>query len=300
MTEKQVNIVLKEYKEVIENKLQEYISKVKGNNLSVAEAMEYSLMIGGKRLRPVLVLEFCKACGSPADKALPFACALEMIHTYSLIHDDLPCMDNDDLRRGKPSCHIAFGEADALLAGDGLLNLAFETASGRFGDVDVETDSQIKAIAYLSKCSGISGMIGGQNLDLQNENNEKEPTLEELLRINSLKTSALIRCACVLGVIAGGGDESQLKSAEQFGENIGLAFQIVDDILDNTGDEQVLGKRVGSDSDNGKATFPVLLGLDKCRDYVDNLTKEAKATLSVFDNSEFLAGLADLLVKRDR
>ena len=189
---------------MINDALEEYLPK---SGDIVSEAMKYSVRNGGKRIRPMLTLEFCKACGAEPEKALPFACAVEMIHTYSLIHDDLPCMDDDDYRRGKPSCHIAFGEANALLAGDALLTLAFETAV----KADIATENVVRAVKELSYSAGILGMVGGQVLDLQNEN--KALTLSELEQIHNLKTGELIRVACVLGCVAAGADEEKIKSA---------------------------------------------------------------------------------------
>ena len=298
MTEKQLKEILTDGKSLIEQRLKEYMSLIADENDPVKKAMEYSLMIGGKRLRPILTLQFCKACGVSEERAVPFACAVEMIHTYSLIHDDLPCMDNDDLRRGKPSCHIAFGEENALLAGDGLLNLAFETVSGRFGDIIMPAENQIKAIGYLSSCSGIDGMIGGQTLDLMSEN--KSISLQQLIRIHSLKTGAMIRSACVLGAIVAGADKKTVECAEIYGNNIGLAFQIIDDILDITGDEKALGKPVGSDRENKKSTFPTLLGIKTSREYAQELTQSAKEVLSAFENAEFLSSLADYLLHREK
>lgn len=261
----------------------------------VSEAMKYSVRNGGKRIRPVLTLEFCKVCGAEPEKALPFACAVEMIHTYSLIHDDLPCMDDDDYRRGKPSCHIAYGEANALLAGDALLTLAFETVV----KADVPAENVVRAVKELSYSAGILGMVGGQVLDLQNEN--KALTLGELEQIHNLKTGELIRVACVLGCIAAGADEEKIKAAEAYAKGIGLTFQIVDDILDVTSDAETLGKPIGSDAENQKTTYVSLLGIEKSKEVAAELTKKAKEVLAVYDeNTEALSELADNLLIRKK
>lgn len=258
------------------------------------EAMSYSLENGGKRIRPLLTLEFCRVCGESPEKALPFACALEMIHTYSLIHDDLPCMDDDDMRRGKPSNHKVFGEANALLAGDGLLTLAFETALS----ADIDADKKCSAALVLAKAAGCSGMIAGQVMDLENEG--KKAALDEVSATDRLKTGELIRAAALLGCIAAGADEEKKKAATEYCDNIGLAFQIVDDILDVTSDDITLGKPVGSDSENEKSTYVSLLGLEKSKELADELTQKAKAALEIFGKEkDFLAQLADKLASRN-
>lgn len=257
------------------------------------DAMAYSFINGGKRIRPVLTLEFCRVCGGDYISAIPFAIAVEMIHTYSLIHDDLPCMDNDDMRRGKPSSHKVYGEANALLAGDGLLTLAFETLLS----ADVDADKKAMAALELSKAAGVSGMIGGQVMDLANE--KKSATLDEIIIAEKLKTGALIKAAAVMGCIAAGANEAQIEAAEKYCENIGLAFQILDDILDVTSDEKTLGKPIGSDSEKGKSTFVSLLGFDESYRYAEKLTLEAKASLEIFGSEgEFLSCLADKLYER--
>ena len=257
------------------------------------DAMGYSLGNGGKRIRPMLTLEFCRVCGGDCKTAIPFAIGVEMIHTYSLIHDDLPCMDNDDMRRGKPSSHKVYGEANALLAGDGLLTLAFEIVLS----ADVDADKKAKAALELAKAAGVSGMIGGQVMDLANE--EKAATLDEIIHTERLKTGNLIKVAAVMGCIAAGASGEQIKAAEKYCENIGLAFQIVDDMLDVTSDEATLGKPIGSDSENGKSTFVSLLGLDESARYARELTEQAKAALDIFGGEgEFLSVLADKLSER--
>lgn len=258
------------------------------------EAMAYSLENGGKRIRPMLALEFCRVCGENPQKAVPFALALEMIHTYSLIHDDLPCMDNDDMRRGKPSSHKVFGEADALLAGDALLTLAFETVLSAPG---MSGEQKAAAGLALAKAAGCSGMIAGQVMDLANEG--RKAPLEDVAKTDRLKTGELIMAAASMGCIAANADETKLNAARKYCADIGLAFQIVDDILDVTSSSEVLGKPVGSDGENDKSTYVSLLGLEKSQAMADELTENAKASLSVFgDEKEFLLMLADMLADR--
>lgn len=257
------------------------------------EAMAYSLENGGKRIRPVLTLEFCRICGGDVESALPFALAAEMIHTYSLIHDDLPCMDDDDMRRGKPSSHKVFGYANALLAGDGLLTLAFETV------LSASLDAQKKALAglELAKAAGCSGMIAGQVMDLENEG--KKVSVETIAATDRLKTGEMIRVSAVMGCIAAGADEEKIKAAETYCNKIGLAFQIVDDILDVTSSEAELGKPIGSDKDNEKSTYVSLLGLEESKKTAERLTEEAKESLIIFgEEGDFLLRLADTLINR--
>lgn len=263
----------------------------------VIDAIEYSLMAGGKRIRPRLTLEFCRLCGGTDEQAIACACAVEMIHTYSLIHDDLPCMDDDDMRRGKPSNHIRFGEDIALLAGDALQALAFETIlRGANGENAL---CLARAGAYLANACGATGMVGGQVIDLQSE--EKKAPVEVLKIMDSKKTGALIRAACVMGCICAGADDRLCKAAEKYAENIGLAFQIVDDILDVTADSKTLGKPVGSDGVNRKSTYVSMMGIEKCRTLVKELTEQAVSMLSTFSNDAApLQTLARELAERDR
>ena len=258
---------------------------------TLLEAMRYSLLAGGKRIRPVLVLEFCRVCGGDWEKAVPFAAALEMIHTYSLIHDDLPCMDNDDYRRGRLTNHKVYGEATAVLAGDGLLTAAFETAAS----ADAAPETVVRVVAALAGCAGEYGMVGGQQLDLEGEH--KQCTAEEIHEIHRLKTGALISAACQLGVLAAGGTEAQLQAAKTYAEGIGLAFQLRDDILDVTGDSAKLGKKTGMDEH--KNTFVKLYGLERCEAMVQEETERAIAALAAFDDREFLTDLAHFLADRD-
>lgn len=258
----------------------------------VAEAMWYSLSAGGKRIRPVLVMEFCRVCGGDTKNAEAAACAIEMIHTFSLIHDDLPCMDNDDYRRGKPSCHKAYDEATALLAGDALENLAF----GIIADAVIPDSVKVRLVQALAKAVGVNGMIGGQIIDTEYEG--KNIPEEMLLRMYSMKTSALLKAACLMGCICAEADEEKMTAAIKYAENLGLAFQIIDDILDITGNEQQLGKPIGSDAANGKITYASLNGLEKSNSYAAKLTENALDSLSAFENTEFLKELTLYLLKR--
>lgn len=275
------------------------LERLKGNaakndycKKSIVEAMWYSLSAGGKRLRPVLMLEFCRVCGGDVKSVLPSACALEMIHTFSLIHDDLPCMDDDDLRRGKPSCHKAYGEAEALLAGDALLNLAYEIISGS----SLSAEVKIAVISELSRNVGINGMIGGQVIDTAYDG---EMTGSLLLEMYGMKTGALLKSACKIGCIAANADEAKLKAAEVYAEKLGLAFQIIDDILDVSGDEKLLGKPIGSDKESGKTTYASIYGLEESRRAAEKLTKEALSELDKFGDNEFLKELTMFLLVRN-
>lgn len=283
------------YIALINDALETYLYPVADGQDIVLDAMRYSVRNGGKRVRPMLVLEFCRVCGGNVENALPFACAVEMIHTYSLIHDDLPCMDDDDMRRGKPSCHKQFGEAYALLAGDGLLTLAFETLTRA---ENIKSSDIVRAVKALSSLSGIRGMIGGQVIDLLSEDGEPDDAL--LRRIDRLKTGALIQASVRLGCIAAGvTDETILRAADVYAESIGLAFQIVDDILDVTSSTVMLGKPVGSDEKNDKVTFVKLLGLEKCKALADELTQAAVQALNDLPgDTAFLADFANALAAR--
>lgn len=253
-------------------------------------AMRYSLLAGGKRLRPIFVLDFCRMCGGDWESAMPFAAAMEMVHTYSLIHDDLPCMDNDDYRRGRLTNHKVFGEAMAVLAGDGLLTAAFTYLA----KAPVSAEKRIQAVEVLSTCAGEIGMVGGQALDMQSE--QRQCTAQEVIDIQSRKTGALIRAACQLGVIVAGGTPEQLCAAAVFAEHLGLAFQIRDDMLDVIGNAQELGKATGVDEK--KNTFVQLYGLDTCDTMVKDHTEKAIAALTVFDDSQYMCDLAASLTGR--
>lgn len=260
---------------------------------SIVEAMWYSLSAGGKRIRPALMLEFCRVCGGDVKSVLPSACALEMIHTFSLIHDDLPCMDDDDMRRGKPSCHKAYGEAQALLAGDALLNLAYEMIAEGEG---LSAETKIAVISELSRCAGINGMIGGQVIDTSYGS---EMTAELLTEMYGMKTGALLKAACKIGCIAANADGTKLKAAEKYAERLGLAFQIKDDILDVSGDEKLLGKPIGSDKESGKTTYVSLFGLEESRKTAERLTSEALSELDNFRDNGFLRELTMFLLVRN-
>lgn len=271
-----INKLLNDYRKIIDNRIDELLPKSEENN-EVIKAMRYSLLLGGKRIRPILMLEFCKLCGGKVEDTLDFAVALEFIHTYSLIHDDLPCMDNDNMRRGKPSCHIAFGEDIALLAGDALLNEAFTVASKS----NVPTERAIKAISVLAENAGVKGMLGGQVLDLsflKNTPNEKSLT-EMYLK----KTGALLVSAAKIGCILAGANEKDTNNAVLFSEKLGLAFQVIDDILDFEGEEEILGKPIGSDDKNGKTTFVTIHGLENSKKIAEDLTNQALNILENFD-----------------
>ena len=280
-----------EYRQYIEKHLEEtcftYDTEPQKDLFS---AMRYSLLAGGKRLRPIFVFDFCRMCGGDWKNAAPFAAAVEMIHTYSLIHDDLPCMDNDDYRRGRLTNHKVFGEATAILAGDALLTAAFTSLS----KAPYPAEIRIRAVEVLAECSGELGMVGGQVLDMQSE--QRQCTEQEVLDIQSRKTGALIRAACILGVLAGGGSQEQIKAAAIFADHLGLAFQIRDDMLDVIGNADELGKAVGVDT--VKNTFVQLYGIDTCDQLVKDHTQKAINALSAFPDTDYMQALADQLTGR--
>lgn len=285
---------LKEYSLLIEKRIDEIFPERNTEYKKVIDAARYSLLLGGKRIRPVLMLEFCKLCGGKMEDAIDFAIALEMIHTYSLIHDDLPCMDNDDLRRGKPSCHIKFGEDIALLAGDTLLTTAFSVAS----NANIPDDKKVKAISVLAKRAGAHGMIGGQVMDLAFE--KEKPDIKSLYDMYILKTGALLSAAAEIGAIIAGADENSIVTAANYALNLGQAFQIIDDILDITGDEKLLGKPIGSDTQNDKTTVVSLIGLEEAKKLAKDLTYEAIGLLEVINkDNEFLKELTLYLLDRN-
>lgn len=259
----------------------------------LAEAMRYSLLAGGKRLRPILVLEFCRISGGDIKKALPVACAVEMLHSYSLIHDDLPCMDNDDLRRGKPTNHKVYGECTAVLAGDALQAEAFGTILRS----ELPAERKAACAEILAGAVGLDGMCGGQYLDMTGEG--KPLTENELNDINSRKTGALIVASCQMGVAAADGDSKRIEAAGIFGAALGAAFQIRDDMLDALSTDEELGKNVGSDAREQKNTYMALYGEEKCAEMVRRLTDHAKIVLSEqFEDTDFLLALADSLTER--
>ena len=263
----------------------------------IYDAMEYSLLAGGKRIRPILTLETCRMCGGDPALAMPFACAVEMVHTYSLIHDDLPCMDDDDLRRGKPTNHKIYGEATAVLAGDGLLTAAFETAL--VADEQLPPQRVVEAAACLARAAGAQGMVGGQVLDMAAEG--RAVSRSDVEQLQKLKTGALLSAAAEMGCIVAGGSEEEKKAVRRYAQKLGLAFQIRDDMLDVEGDQATLGKPVGSDQANEKTTFVTLLGIDGCRSLVEKLTEEAVEALSPFgeEKAGFLCWLARELAGRE-
>ena len=262
---------------------------------SVAEAMEYSLMAGGKRLRPVLMMEFCRMCGGNAADIIDIACSIELIHTFSLIHDDLPCMDDDDYRRGRPSCHKQFGEATALLAGDALNTLAFEVIADAATEGTISAQTAVMLVSVLSKAIGVHGMIGGQVIDIESEN--KDISLDELMILQRHKTGALIEAACVMGVVLAGKYE-MIQAAAEYADAMGRAFQIVDDILDVTGSFEELGKPIGSDSEQNKSTFVTALGLEGAKQEAERLTELAVMKLKQFDDCGFLCELTEDMLGR--
>lgn len=283
------------YIPVIENKLNELLPESGERYSSAVNAMRYSLLSGGKRIRPILLLEFYSLFGGRAEGALNFAAAIEMIHTYSLIHDDLPCMDNDDMRRGRPSCHKAFGYDTALLAGDALLTHAFFAAANA---ADIPPERVSRAISVLAQKAGIYGMVGGQVMDLDFEKNGANG--EELTAMYIKKTSCLLEAAAMCGAVLAGADEETVKKTEEYAENLGLAFQITDDILDCTADEKTLGKPIGSDKKNGKTTFVTLFGLDGAKQKAALLTKKAEDILNGFSgDTSYLKELTEYLLNRN-
>ena len=290
----EINNLFHELLPKIEQKLDELIPAKEDGINEARKAMRYSLLNGGKRIRPILLLEFYKLCGGEGDGALNFAAAIEMIHTYSLIHDDLPCMDNDDMRRGKPSCHKAFGEDTALLAGDALLTLAFSVAAKT---ENIPPRRVLRAISVLADNAGIDGMVGGQVMDLRLE--ETGATADELKEMYLKKTSCLLKAAAVCGCVLAGADDEYIKYASEYADSLGLAFQIIDDILDCTADEATLGKPIGSDEKNGKTTYVTLYGIEGARGKAKELSQNAENLLDNFKgDSTHLKELTKYLLNR--
>ena len=283
--------------EEIERALHDYL-KLSDHDLErIAEAQAYSLLGGGKRIRPFLVLTFCEVLGGKKEKAIPLACALEMIHTYSLIHDDLPCMDDDTYRRGKLTNHMVFGEATAVLAGDALLTKAFETVSS----AEVLSDRErVEAVLILARAAGDRGMIGGQVMDMGAQGNNML-SLSYLEKMHSLKTGALIKAAAALGCLAAEQTAADIvASAELYAEKIGLAFQVIDDILDEIGDKETLGKSIGKDHDANKLTFLRFYNVEQANEYATMLTRQAQKAIEGFDEEKILFRLADYLLNRKK
>jgi len=290
---------LEERRLQVDEALGRYLPETGDHPKEIHEAVRYSVFAGGKRLRPILVLAAAEAAGGQVEHALPAAAAIELIHTYSLIHDDLPAMDDDDFRRGQPTCHKVYGEALAILAGDALLTQAFILLSGDPSSIRADAVARLRVINEIAQAAGSRGMVGGQVVDILQE--DREVDLATLLYLHTHKTGSLIRaCLRVGGIISSAGSE-QMEALTRYGDRIGLAFQIVDDILDLEGSLQALGKRAGSDLRKKKATFPGLLGLEESRQRARSLVGEAKHALSVFgDRGAALGAIADYVVARRR
>lgn len=276
--------------------LHKYLEEKENPQATIYKAMDYSLHAGGKRIRPVLMLASSELLGAESEKVMPFACAIEMIHTYSLIHDDLPCMDDDDLRRGKPTNHKVYGEAIAVLAGDGLLNLAYETI---LKQSQVSPNMTLAAMSVIAEHAGVEGMIGGQVIDLESEG--KTVDAITLMTMHLHKTAALIMASAKVGALLGGGGREDLLAVEEFSRYLGIAFQIKDDILDVSGTEERLGKTIGSDSENEKSTFVTIYGLEASEKMLSDYTEKAIESLQRFgDKAEFLVNLSKFLLDRDK
>ena len=287
--------ILRSHADIIENRLDVLTDKTDDDYPTLFESIRYSLLSGGKRIRPFLTLAFSDLFGGDTDTALDLGCALEMIHTYSLIHDDLPCMDDDELRRGKPTNHVVYGDATATLAGDALLTEAFSVASAPH----IPTELIPHAIRLLSSAAGSFGMIGGQMIDLRGE--KEHLAFDALLEMHAKKTGALIRAACLLGCLSAGitdPDDVRYQAAVSYADNLGLAFQVIDDRLDAIGTEESLGKPIGSDEESGKTTFLSFMNEEQALDYARDLTEQAKAALSLFPDRDTLCMLADYLLER--
>ncbi|HBA69712.1 MAG TPA: farnesyl-diphosphate synthase [Lachnospiraceae bacterium] len=289
--------------EGIEKIIRKYLPKEEGYQKTVMEAMNYSILTGGKRLRPMLMQETYRMFGGAGQAIEPFMAAIEMIHTYSLVHDDLPCMDDDEYRRGRKTTHVVYGEGMAVLAGDGLLNYAFETAVKAFEmtETDGERERIAKALAVFARKSGVYGMIGGQTADIEAENMEGRVTGEHLLFIHEHKTAALIQSAMMTGAILAGAGEAEVGKIETCAHHIGIAFQIQDDVLDVTSSLEVLGKQTGSDEKNKKTTYVTLKGLEQAKKDVEKLSQQAVAAISSFGKrNEFLEELIKQLITREK
>ena len=290
---------MKDYIKEIEAAIERYIPQEKVAEQKLIDAVRYSLSLKGKRVRPSLTLAFAELCGGSVEAAMPFACAVEMVHTYSLIHDDLPCMDDDDYRRGQPANHKVFGEDIALLAGDALQSMAYTTMLSEEAVAAVGGARAARAARILAEKSGVLGMVGGQVIDLSMEH--KTVGIELVRLMEEKKTANLIEAACMIGCVVAGAEDEKINAAERYAHAIGLAFQIVDDILDVTSTAEELGKPIGSDVDNEKNTFMSLLGIERCRETVAWLTEEAIDALSVFDgDTKDLADFAVALANRKK
>lgn len=305
MEKQKFNELLQEKAAELDEIIQSFLPAEEGLQKTVISAMNYSVLAGGKRLRPMLMLEAYRMCGGKGGEIEPFLAAVEMIHTYSLVHDDLPAMDNDSYRRGRETTWKVYGETMGILAGDGLLNLAFETALKAFDRVDGKDAEAMKRVAkalkVLAEKAGIRGMIGGQTADIEAEGRGESVTGEELLFIHRCKTAALIQASLTVGAILAGASEGQVEILEKCGEDLGIAFQIQDDILDVVGDSGELGKPVGSDAENHKQTYVTLCGLERAKEDVERYSKEAAALLGEFEaDHSFLEQLFLTLIRRRR
>ncbi len=282
----------------VDSALENLLPRPDGPPSKVLQAMRYSVMAGGKRIRPILLMAGTEAVGGDPEIFMPFACALECIHTYSLIHDDLPAMDDDDLRRGRPTCHKAFGEAVAILAGDGLLTLAFELAMHPENSGNIPSDILREAIYKLARAAGVHGMVGGQTVDILMEG--KAVDNETLSYIHTHKTGALISVSVEIGALLGGGQRDQIRALADYGRALGLAFQIKDDLLDVEGNPQLTGKPTGSDQRSHKATYPAIFGIEKTKHRAKELLDQAISALDGFDNAaDPLRAIATFVVERE-
>ena len=291
-----------EYKELVDQHLMDFIPNIDNKSISLYESMKYSLMAGGKRLRPVLLLAACEFAGGNIKEAIPYACAIEYIHTYSLIHDDLPAMDNDDLRRGLPTNHKVYGDAIAILAGDGLLNCAFEAISKDmmlFYDSPEKIRKRVNAAYEIAKGAGVRGMVAGQVSDIEAENAIASKEMLEYIHLN--KTGALIRAAIKAGLYLGNPTDSMINDLEKYSENLGIAYQIADDIMDVVGNPDEMGKAAGSDEKKHKNTYTSILDIDHARNRLDELTAKAVESIEkYYDNAEFFRNLVLDLAKRTK
>ncbi len=291
---------LKECQQKVEAALDAWLPKEDELPSVLHKAMRYVVFAGGKRLRPFLVLECCRVVGGDEDKALPAACAVELLHTYSLVHDDLPCMDNDDFRRGKPTCHRVFGEGMAVLCGDALLTMAFEWLAVKLPQKGVAPEIALQCVALLSEAAGSKWLVGGQALDITEQaTGYANISVEKMSLIHERKTAALIRASCLMGAVIGGASEEALKALGDYGYWLGIAFQITDDILDAVGDAERLGKSVGKDARLKKLSCPIILGLERCRQLAEEATERAIIALQPFgENADTLRALARFLLER--
>lgn len=285
-----LQIQLKAYAEIVDARLDQLLPPASTRPAELHEAMRYSCLAPGKRLRPALCMACAEAVGAPAESVLDAACAIEMVHCFSLIHDDLPAIDDDDLRRGRPTCHKKFGEAIAILAGDALFSLAFEVLARGDGL------PALQSLRVLTRATGSDGLVGGEVADVLSEGREIE--IEQLRYIHSRKTGSLMAASCEIGGILGGGSEAEITYLREFGEHVGLAFQITDDILNETADPEQLGKAVGSDRERKKATYTVFFGLDRANAMAQETVAAANAAIAGFERKEFLAELASFTINR--